>query len=62
VVYPSLTDIGRLRSRLDFSLSRKLSSSLTFNLSIYDDYDNRPPGVQSVTNDYGIVTGLGYSF
>lgn len=61
-VYPGLSDAGRVRGRLDLSLSRKLSSVLTINLSVYDDYDNRPPGMQSVTNDYGIVTGLGVTF
>lgn len=62
VFYPGLTDGGRVRGRLNLDLSRKLSSSLTLTLSVYDDYDNRPPGEPAVTNDYGIVTGLGYTF
>jgi hypothetical protein len=31
-------------------------------LSIYYDYDSKPPGEDPVKYDYGIVTSLGYSF
>jgi Protein of unknown function, DUF481 len=61
-VFPYLSDVGRVRARMDVSLQRKLSSSFTLNFSIYDDYDNRPPGIAVMTNDYGVVTGFGYTF
>ncbi len=61
-VFPYLSDIGRVRARLDVSLQRKFTRSFTLNFSMYDDYDNRPPGTRVVNNDYGIVTGLGYTF
>jgi hypothetical protein len=61
-LFPSLTDFGRVRARMDVALRRKFTSSLTLNFSIYDDYDNRPPGTRASTNDYGIVTGLGFTF
>jgi len=61
-VFPYLTDFGRVRARMDVSLQRKFTRSLTLNFSIYDDYDSSPPGARVVTNDYGIVTGLGYTF
>jgi hypothetical protein len=61
-VFPYLTDIGRVRARMDVSLRRKFTRSFTLNFSMYDDYDNRPPGTRVVTNDYGFVTGLGYTF
>ncbi|MGO9922846.1 MAG: DUF481 domain-containing protein, partial [Isosphaeraceae bacterium] len=61
-VFPYLSDIGRVRARLDLSLQRKFTRSFTLNFSMYDDYDNRPPGTRVVNNDYGIVTGLGYTF
>ena len=61
-VFPYLSDIGRVRARLDVSLQRKFTRSFTLNFSIYDDYDNRPPGTRVVNNDYGFVTGLGYTF
>ncbi len=61
-VFPYLSDIGRVRARLDVSLQRKFTRSFTLNFSMYDDYDNHPPGTRVVNNDYGIVTGLGYTF
>jgi uncharacterized protein DUF481 len=61
-IFPYLSDLGRVRARMDVSLQRKFTRSLSLNFSIYDDYDNRPPGAAVLSNDYGIVTGLGYTF
>ncbi len=61
-VFPYLSDIGRVRARMDVSLQRKFTRSFTLNFSVYDDYDNRPPGTRVVNNDYGFVTGLGVTF
>jgi hypothetical protein len=61
-VFPYLSDFGRVRARLDVTLQRKFTRSLSLNLSLYDDYDSRPPGLDVVNNDYGIVTSLGYTF
>ncbi|MGO9515390.1 MAG: DUF481 domain-containing protein [Steroidobacteraceae bacterium] len=61
-LFPYLSDFGRVRARMDVSLKRKFTRSFTLNLSLYDDYDSGPPGMRVVTNDYGIVTGLGYTF
>jgi len=60
--YPSLTEPGRVRARLDTSLVHKFENDFTLSFSVYDDYDNQPPGTRSVTNDLGVVTSLGYSF
>ena len=62
LAFPSLTDSGRLRARFDTSLSYKVTSDFTVILSLYDDYDNRPPGTRTTNNDFGLVTSLGYSF
>jgi hypothetical protein len=61
-VFPYLTDFGRVRARMDVSLQRKFTRSLSLNLSVFDDYDSSPPGTRVVTNDFGIVTSLGYTF
>lgn len=61
-LFPYLTDFGRVRARMDVSLQRKFTRSLSLNLSVYDDYDNSPPGSRVVTNDFGVVTSLGYTF
>jgi hypothetical protein len=60
-VYPSLTDGGRVRGNLDITLRRELISDLFFDLSFYGSLDSQPPEAGEKT-DYGIVTGLGYSF
>jgi hypothetical protein len=61
-VFPYLSDFGRVRARLDVTLQRKFTRALSLNLSLYDDYDSRPPGLDVVNIDYGIVTSLGYTF
>lgn len=60
-VFPSVTDAGRIRSNIDVALRRELVKDLFVELSFYDSYDSRPPD-EGETNDYGIVTSLGYTF
>ena len=60
-IFPSLTESGRVRSNLDFALRRELIEDLFVEISIYDSYDSKPPE-NGEKNDYGIVTGLGYTF
>jgi putative salt-induced outer membrane protein YdiY len=60
-LYPSLTQSGRVRGQLDFGLRRELVTDLFIELSVYDSYDSKPPD-DGETNDYGIVTSLGYTF
>jgi putative salt-induced outer membrane protein YdiY len=60
-VFPSLTDSGRVRANLEFSLNRELISDLFVGLSFYDSYDSKPPE-EGTENDYGLVTSLGYTF
>lgn len=60
-VFPSLTESGRVRSQLDFALRRELITDLFVEISVYDSYDSKPPE-DGETNDYGIVTSLGYTF
>jgi putative salt-induced outer membrane protein YdiY len=60
-VFPSLTESGRVRSQLDFALRRELITDLFVEISVYDSYDSEPPE-EGETNDWGIVTSLGYTF
>jgi putative salt-induced outer membrane protein YdiY len=60
-IYPSLTESGRVRGQLDFALRRELIEDLFVEISVYDSYDSEPPE-EGEKNDYGIVTGLGYTF
>lgn len=60
-VFPSITESGRVRSQLDFALRRELVTDLFVEISVYDSYDSDPPE-EAETNDWGIVTSLGYTF
>ncbi|HSN71048.1 MAG TPA: DUF481 domain-containing protein [Steroidobacteraceae bacterium] len=62
IVYPGLSQWGRVRSDLNVSLRRELIEDLFFDLSLYHSYDNEPPSDEAAKDDYGIVTSLGYSF
>jgi Protein of unknown function, DUF481 len=62
VVFPGLTEWGRVRTNLNVSLRRELIDDLYLDLSIYHSYDSEPPSEDAATDDYGIVTSLGYSF
>ena len=62
-VYPSITDAGRTRAQFDANIRRELIKDLYWDLTFYDTYDSDPPSAEAEsTNDYGIVTSLGWSF
>lgn len=61
MLFPSLTESGRVRANLDVYLKRELITDLFIELSLYDAWDSEPPE-EGEENDYGIVTSLGYSF
>ncbi|MEZ5557756.1 MAG: DUF481 domain-containing protein [Pseudomonadales bacterium] len=66
IVYPSLSETGRWRSQFDITLSWEIYDDLHWRLSFYDAYDS--DGVDadgaggSSVNDYGVSTGLGWSW
>lgn len=61
-LYPSISQSGRYRGNYDVSLRQEIIDDFFFELSLYYDYDSRPPGEDPVKDDYGITTSLGYSF
>jgi hypothetical protein len=61
VFSPSISEPGRIYFKLNESYYIKLFSNLTWNISFYGNWDNRPPaGLPS--SDYGTSTGLGWTF
>ena len=62
VIYPSITEQGRVRATIDIKASIDLVSDVYFALTFYDNYDSDPPSVDASQNDYGIVASIGYSF
>ena len=60
-VIPSLTESGRVRTELSTQSKIELIRDFYWTLSFYDSYDSKPPDV-TVNNDYGVVTGISWSF
>jgi len=59
LVYPSLTESGRVRTDFDLSYRQDLFSDLYFRLSFYHQYDSEPPpGASDI--DYGTSIALGW--
>ena len=58
---PSLTESGRWRGEAEVSARHEIIDDLFFEVSLYDSYDNRPPE-GAASNDWNVVTSLGYSF
>ena len=58
---PSFNEPGRLYFKLNQDYYYKLFSNLTWNISLYGSWDNRPPfGLAG--SDYGLSSGLGWTF
>lgn len=61
VVFPGISEPGRLRANSNASYYIKLLSDLSWNFSFYGNGDNRPPPTFSGSN-YGTSSGLSWSF
>jgi len=60
-VYPSLTDLGRVRFDLNTSMKLKLAKDLYWTSGFYLNFDSRPPD-NLPKSDYGSTSGLGWTF
>ncbi len=60
-VMPALNQPGRVHFNTNASYYIKLFSNLTWNISFYGNWDNRPPANFS-GSDYGTSSGLGWTF
>jgi len=61
LVYPSLTESGRVRVDFDISYRQDLFKDFYLRLSFYDQYDSRPPeGANS--NDFGTTIAVGWDW
>jgi hypothetical protein len=61
LVFPGLSDFGRIRTTTNNSLVIKLTNNFHFTLSFWDNYDSRPP-VTAKNNELGLSSGIGWSF
>jgi hypothetical protein len=61
LVWPSLSDLGRVRVGLNSNFRVELVKDLFWNLNLYENFDSRPP-VNANRNDLGITTSFGWKF
>jgi hypothetical protein len=61
-VYPGISDTNRIRGNGNITLRQEFIKDLFWDLSFYYDYDSKPLQGAAATEDYGVVTSLGYEF
>lgn len=61
-VYTGITEVGRIRQDGELTLNWELIDDLSLNLKLYDSYDSQSPSTGEALLDYGVVSGLSYSF
>jgi hypothetical protein len=61
LIWPSLTDPGRVRIGQTSNFRIELVKDLFWNLNVYENFDSRPP-VNAKRNDLGISTSFGWKF
>ena len=59
---PNLTDWGRYRGNLSLMLKQEIFSDFFVSVQGYIYYENHPGDETATDNDWGVTTGLGYSF
>ena len=61
VLMPGISDPSRVKFNLNATYFIKLTGNLSWNISIYDNWDSKPPGGLS-GSDYGSSSGLSWTF
>ena len=62
IVYPSLSESGRVRTELDLSVRWEILSDLFWDVTVYHDFDSDPPNTMADKADYGVITSVGWEF
>jgi hypothetical protein len=60
--YPSITEEGRYRIEYDLKLRYELLKSFYIDISFYLSYDSQPVSGEGEQSDWGIVTGISWSY
>ena len=61
-LFPSVSDLGRLRTSFDGRISWEMIKDLMWEVSGYFSSDNRPPMGALASTDYGIITSIKWTF
>jgi hypothetical protein len=59
---PSFTTSGRHRLQFNTNLHIEILKDFFVTLTFYDSYDSKPPSETAAKNDYGLTTGLSWTF
>jgi hypothetical protein len=59
---PNLSTWGRIRSELNTNLRVEVLRDFYVTFNFYDSYDSHPPSETATRHDYGITTGISWSF
>ena len=59
-LFPSLTENGRLRGNSDINLRWEIVEDLFWDITAFGTYDNK--SAEDAQFDYGITTGLGWTY
>lgn len=62
LVFPSVTDFGRVRAEFSATLKYEIFKDFFWSLSAFDSFDNRPPTIEAQTNDWGVDMSFGWTF
>jgi len=61
LLYPSLSEPGRVRVNSDSNLHIELVKDFYWDFHLYENFDSRPP-INAPRNDLGVTTGIGWKF
>ena len=61
LVYPGLSDAGRIRATTKTTFTVKLTNNFYSDISFWDNFDSNPP-INSKRNELGLSSSLGWSF
>ena len=62
IVYPSLSDAGRVRAELSAKVRWEIVKDFSVGLTLLESYDSEPPTEGAPTSDLTLTTSLGWSF
>ena len=62
LVFPGVTEWGRLRAELSVTLKYEIFNDFFWSLSAFDSFDNQPPAIEAQINDWGVVMSFGWTF
>ncbi len=61
-VFPSITDWGRWRAKMNTNFRLEIVTDFFWILDVYANYDTAPISTNAAKSDYGVTSSLGYKF